>query len=516
MRSPIFWSVITLAASVHGLANGVKRHEDGDCSAEPAGVSGYTTSPDTDTAFQNNPEFASAANSAATPSSYTEVFSNLQAAVIDADYITFDYLQSYDPGYCAQRCSSSVAGCSSFNIYFERDPTIDPGVNCTNPPSLTYIKCAYYSDCVTQAEATNDGQYCQLFHTVIAGSNAYALNKCSASSSSSSTTTTTTSSTSATTQMTTSQPSTTTVVSTTTTIQSTTTSAAPSCSACAAGLTTDNNGHQYNVQCNTNFWGSDLGPVAASCYEDCFDICDDNPDCNAFSWDSTAPPISCWPKSISSSSTQQPGTEQGVVFASLIPACPACVSGKTTDGSGKAWQVTCNGNYRGDDFVQKTAYCYEDCFDLCDDTNGCTAFTFDQTTNICWLKNPAVGTIQPFTEPKNVFAEMIPTCAACQSGSYTDAQGQQWQVTCDSVLFGWDFQQTGAGCFSDCFTACDDAQGCTAFSFDETNSLCWLKNPWNGNIQSGWNGNFMSAEMDQSNENNENQWDSWNLWQSWQ
>ena len=42
-------------------------------------------------------------------------------------------LDTYDVPTCAAKCSA-INGCMSFNIYFERDPSLDPGANCPNPP----------------------------------------------------------------------------------------------------------------------------------------------------------------------------------------------------------------------------------------------------------------------------------------------------------------------------------------------------------------------------------------------
>lgn len=58
----------------------------------------------------------------------------------------------------------------AFNLYFERDPTLDPNAqSCPNPPFLTNIKCVFWGVPVSKATATNDGQYRDSFQVVIAG-----------------------------------------------------------------------------------------------------------------------------------------------------------------------------------------------------------------------------------------------------------------------------------------------------------------------------------------------------------
>lgn len=100
--------------------------------------------------------------------------------------------QSYDTQECAKRCDdvkvsktstychnmSNVLpqGCSSFNLYYERAPSVDPTVECPNPASETVLKCVYYGGPVSEASTTNDGQWRRDFQVVIAGSNGYVSN----------------------------------------------------------------------------------------------------------------------------------------------------------------------------------------------------------------------------------------------------------------------------------------------------------------------------------------------------
>ena len=79
---------------------------------------------------------------------------------------------SYDTQECAKRCNDAK-GCQSFNLYYERAPSVDPSDACTNPVSQTVLKCVYYGGPVSQATATNDGQWRRDFHVLIAGSNGY-------------------------------------------------------------------------------------------------------------------------------------------------------------------------------------------------------------------------------------------------------------------------------------------------------------------------------------------------------
>ncbi|KAI7526860.1 glycoside hydrolase, partial [Hortaea werneckii] len=144
------------------------------CASQPAGA-GPVPSPDTASKFQNNPTFASAAVGASPPSGYSQTFSNLQASNNAYGYMGYTTLQSYNPQQCANKCNA-ITGCVAINIYFERDPAVEPAAGCPNPASTTNIKCVFWGGPVTKENALNTGQYRNQFQVVIAGSNGYVSN----------------------------------------------------------------------------------------------------------------------------------------------------------------------------------------------------------------------------------------------------------------------------------------------------------------------------------------------------
>ena len=80
-------------------------------------------------------------------------------------------LTSFDTLECASKCDQA-GGCEAFNVYSERDPSVDPNKdNCPNPPSTTNYKCTLWGAPVAVEEATNEGQYRDDFQVVITGSN---------------------------------------------------------------------------------------------------------------------------------------------------------------------------------------------------------------------------------------------------------------------------------------------------------------------------------------------------------
>lgn len=143
------------------------------CSALPLG-SGPVPSPDTAAAFTANKAFSAAATapSSAAPQGWYQTYSNLKAATTTTNYLGYVSLTSYSVSQCLAACSA-VTGCVSANIFYERDPTVDPAAACPNPASTTTIKCSLWGSYAWSSTATNQGGLRQNFQVAVAGSNAY-------------------------------------------------------------------------------------------------------------------------------------------------------------------------------------------------------------------------------------------------------------------------------------------------------------------------------------------------------
>jgi len=150
------------------------------CAPQPSGY-GPQVQPDTPAAFEAYPAFSQDALSAVTPQGYANVFKNLNASVSANSYLTYETLTSYDVEGCAAFCDNTTL-CTAFNIYIERDPSVNPttngtnvgwGSNCPNPSSITNYKCSLWGSSIDAASATNYGQMRDEFEVVIAGSNGY-------------------------------------------------------------------------------------------------------------------------------------------------------------------------------------------------------------------------------------------------------------------------------------------------------------------------------------------------------
>lgn len=167
----------SIAAAVEASAVEEKRaiKKRGSCATQAAGA-GPLTTPDTAPAFLANPVYASIASAAPVPTGYTQSFVNLQGSNNAYGYMGYTTLKTYDTNKCAAKCTA-INGCNAFNLYFERDPSLDPdNTNCPDPASTTNIKCVFWGGPVTTANANNLGQYRAKFQVVIAGSNGYISN----------------------------------------------------------------------------------------------------------------------------------------------------------------------------------------------------------------------------------------------------------------------------------------------------------------------------------------------------
>ncbi|KAF2723249.1 hypothetical protein K431DRAFT_283054 [Polychaeton citri CBS 116435] len=158
------------------------------CAPQPDGY-GPVPTPDTASAFLSYAPLHSLAQAAPTtvPSvnntQYSQVFKDLNAAVSAQSYLGLITLETYDVARCAAQCDDTDL-CSAFNIYAERDPSLNPSKNdstaftvwgywCPNPASMTSFKCTLWGSNIDASLATNTGSMREDFEVVITASDGY-------------------------------------------------------------------------------------------------------------------------------------------------------------------------------------------------------------------------------------------------------------------------------------------------------------------------------------------------------
>ncbi|GAB7343908.1 hypothetical protein MBLNU457_1863t1 [Dothideomycetes sp. NU457] len=162
------------AATATATATAAAKLKRDACQALPQGA-GPVTSPDTAAAFLANSVYNQTADSAVIPQGYQQTFSNAQGSVSASSYMGYYTLNSYDTVQCAHYCDAAD-GCMSFNVFFERDPSVDPADACPNPTSTVPIKCTLWGLPINAAMANNMGQWRDQFQVLIAASNGYVSN----------------------------------------------------------------------------------------------------------------------------------------------------------------------------------------------------------------------------------------------------------------------------------------------------------------------------------------------------
>jgi hypothetical protein len=147
------------------------------CQNQPTIPNFYNVALDSAAAFRADATISSVAVAAkATPVGYFQNFNNLKGANSAMNYLGYSVVNAgktgYDVDWCAAKCSAK-SGCLAFNIFFERDPTVEPGADCPDPPAFANIKCSFWGSALDDKTAKNTGQWRAKFEVAIAGSNAY-------------------------------------------------------------------------------------------------------------------------------------------------------------------------------------------------------------------------------------------------------------------------------------------------------------------------------------------------------
>lgn len=129
----------TTAFETRAIAGRAAKTSNG-CEVQPTGY-GPIPKPDTADVFLYDQDFANTASAAPIPQGYSLSFSNFKASTQSTDLLSYMTLKSYDPMTCQQYCDS-LPSRYGINIYYERDPKVDP-CNLANAdsPSTTVIKC---------------------------------------------------------------------------------------------------------------------------------------------------------------------------------------------------------------------------------------------------------------------------------------------------------------------------------------------------------------------------------------
>ncbi|GKT39854.1 uncharacterized protein ColSpa_00035 [Colletotrichum spaethianum] len=138
---------------------------------EPDGY-GPVPSPDTYDSFMSSSALDQISSDAPVPQGYSLSFQGKKASVEGPGYQGLYTLKTYNTIQCQQYCDAAPA-CYGFNVFLERNPKFTPSDTCVDPESITNYKCTLWGAGVTDAAATNVGQWRNDFHVGITASNGY-------------------------------------------------------------------------------------------------------------------------------------------------------------------------------------------------------------------------------------------------------------------------------------------------------------------------------------------------------
>jgi hypothetical protein len=342
--SPADVSAAISSASALAMASStpLSRVKRDVCVQQPLGIS-YNSAPDTAAAFAADSYYGLKAAAAAAPAGYVQTMSNLNASNSADKYMGFTLLKSYDVASCVNQCSS-ISGCNSVNIYFERDPTINPDSStCSqNPPSTINIKCVFWGGAVVPANANNFGQWRANFQVLIAGSNGYMKSDYASQLAAQA-------------------------------------SATTSSSSSAAASATNAAGNIYTIYYSSDSTNGAYSNVPASAsYKDCSTACDADSKCNAFTYvGGTGGNGSgtCWLKSSlgspsSSGNNVVSGTRSGKASTTSTASTTSSVSTSTSASSSATLSPS----------FSLTSGDANSWLSITPGSNGVTSWTFDPST----------------------------------------------------------------------------------------------------------------------------------------
>ncbi|KAF2719815.1 hypothetical protein K431DRAFT_203590, partial [Polychaeton citri CBS 116435] len=175
---------------------------------------------------------------------------------------------------------------------------------------------------------------------------------------------------------------------------------------------TDKKGATYKVNCDYDYPGNDIASVGVSSFVDCFAACDALKGCIAFSFlsgtcylkefaanggkpSNSADAAALVRRSDGSLPTKEPtstSTKPHKPTGHIAPVSGSCAKMKSTRVSTftvgcSKYQISCSTDYQNSDVGAVQVTSYQECFQACDDFDGCVAFSFFAST--CYLKSAA-------------------------------------------------------------------------------------------------------------------------------
>lgn len=199
------------------------------------------------------------------------------------------------------------------------------------------------------------------------------------------------------------------------------------------------------MEYHVDYVNHDLKNVPGSTPEDCCPVCNDDPECAAFSW-SDHEGGTCWLKSGKGNVVLKTGVVSSVVKTIVDPVC------NLSEGV----------DYSGYDIAYVHAEEPGMCCEICANYPGCNVFSWSSyMSGTCWLKSMKGDEVENEDVVSSVVNEVAgPTCSIEENVDYV----------------GNDVDHFMATSAEDCCDMCFNHPDCNAFSWsDYMGGMCWLK-----------------------------------------
>ncbi|KAK8068904.1 hypothetical protein PG994_005520 [Apiospora phragmitis] len=167
--------------------------------------------------------------------------------------------------------------------------------------------------------------------------------------------------------------------------------------------------------------------------------------------------------------------------------CPSANGGQI--GTLRTYNVLCGSRLAGKEIGGQQTESLGDCVDLCNDHAGprCDGVVY-QSNGHCILQasiNKSATTLDAGADSAIVAGMLQKPSSSCDtlgSGSVQSANGMNFQISCNKVVSGNDFEVQFQMSFEDCMRVCAKDQRCGGVSFEARQSFgfknCYLKSPF--------------------------------------
>ncbi|PNS13815.1 hypothetical protein CAC42_1306 [Sphaceloma murrayae] len=393
----------------------------------------YTPVPNTPNGFLTDTSLLNQATGVLAPAGFTTNFTGQYGSLFASNYLGYYQISSYSPSACSAICDS-ISNCKGFNLYFERDPVVNPAAACPNPSAGVTVRCAIWGSSISGAQAKNIGEWRTDFMVVISGSNGYLKNTAPAA------------------------------------ISGYTGPTA------LAGLVNVNSLNGKNVVAGSGYYPGTYDP--SQCSALCASTNSGNKAAAAAAGNTTYTACAY----VNSAILSVGGVAQGT-YCSLYttPDVASYATLYTSKYNGVSYDITYSYGYalNNADGGIVNAGSGSTSSSTSTSAAGTGSTTSKASGSSSSTSTTSTTTTTTTTTTKSPVAA-TPTSVSCSSlggSSYTDLNGITYGVKCANDLLNvGDIANLAVNSYSDCFTNCDIIKGCSGFAYVASAKVCYFKN----------------------------------------